>query len=99
MLDEHFLHGGAREIRVNRVLAELVEIGESVSEHRVSLVLRLDECLNFAFKFRHDVAEFGDGGFPFGGVFAFVSEERLQHRDERARIGDVRVQHFAAVLV
>ena len=91
VLDKHFLHGRLGELWVDGGLTELMEIGECGSEARVRFVLRPDECFYLAFQCGDFGFELGDGSVPLGGVFTFVGEERLQHRDERFRGGDVCV--------
>ena len=91
VLDKHLFYGRLGEFWVNGGLTELIEIGEGRSEARVRLVLRPDEFLHFAFQLGDFGFEFGDSSVPLGGVFTFVGEERLQHRDEGFAFSDVRV--------
>jgi hypothetical protein len=99
VLHQHLIHGRARDIGVERSLAEREKLGECRLEWRVVLVRLLDFVRQAAREVGDALAELLHGNLEFADFRLGVGVEAEQQVGEVARVGEVGLHDRAAVLV
>jgi len=99
MLDEHALNGFFREIGIDGLTAEGVEVVECLNERRIALALVVYGFLDGVGELGDAHGEFFDRVLPLFNVRGFVIEELVDDINQLLGIGDVLVANADAGLV